>query len=999
MAIAGRVFRMLLASGLLVLIGCRKEFRPYRFLDHLDAENVVASPLISLDASFKTVNQTWSEDEMTLLEGGNGRTRAVPTESLLLGWLSQETPEGMAVYRNEEKLEFASELEEGKTAWTWSRVTEVIEPEIYPEHKKFKRDAVLLSKNQYFVSPEIFLPGGETLFEITAFSLNGMEYLPQLEIYLNEEYIGEIPVFGYQKYHFIHKVDTGRYRIKLGFSTTLDRAPHTRPPELLLDRISVSCSRDLILISAPVGEQPDKRAQYRAVYSVQPSRNFIFPADVDPEKKHFLPLRLNARRFVQKKLMLRAGQNTFEVFGFTRERGTFLRLWLNDKRIGIKAVRPWRWNSFLFRADVEEGGEYSLRLEWRNPGKITPTDHTFDVHNILHRGPDLTRWLPLHRLKYGSHNHDSGIGENPYNLKKKLEVNDYDLNAILAPPASELTFEIKIPPAAYLQFGYGTQWQAGDSESDRVRFRVLLENSGGRKMLFDRTLAPDAESDTRSILRDEIDLSEFAGNKVGISFMTECPPSRGSPANSREGQTAFWINPVLHSRPAGTDAGGSGGPAKIILISLDTLRADHLGCFGYDRPTSPHLDKLAGDGVLFSNCFSQAPYTISSHMSMLTGLNPSRHRVYSMEDSLSTEIETLADRLRARGYSTAAFTGGGQVSHIFGFSKGFDSYQERTESISSGSGIPQLLQMFEAWIDRHRDQSFFLFLHTYQLHDPYSPPAPYNRIFADAQARWTEVFMSREVLDLRRLRFKDLAAAEKRNIVALYDGEIRYTDEGLIKPLLDQLREQGLYDQTMIIVTSDHGEEFFDHGSWLHSSNLYNELIHVPLLIKFPGSRYGGRKIDAVVRLLDIMPTILEAAGAGASTRDLDGRSLLKLIQGKESGERVFFSEIKNVPDIPDRIAAGRGEHKLIFNQEYTEAEASVYDPRPISPAIVELFNLIRDPSEKVNLAEKAAAPARKLMEEIAAYRAAAEALLKKKGAVTIDKQLRERLKALGYLK
>ena len=282
---------------------------------------------------------------------------------------------------------------------------------------------------------------------------------------------------------------------------------------------------------------------------------------------------------------------------------------------------------------------------------------------------------------------------------------------------------------------------------------------------------------------------------------------------------------------------------NVILISLDTLRADHLKCYGYKRNTSPNIDKLAKDSVVFFNTFSHAPYTLSSHMSMMTSLLPMNHKVLYIDRSLNPSIKTLADLLRNNDYITVAFTGGGQVSARYGFSKGFDFYYEEYMGGVHINSAERLFKHASKWIRKNKNLKFFLFLHTFQIHNPYHSPPPFGQIFLKKEYPWKYISLQ-EILGQGYPRlFRELKRIEKENVIALYDGEIRYTDECFIKPFIKELKKLNLYDRTMIILTSDHGEEFRDHYSWGHGHNLYNEVIKVPLIIKFPYSKYSGKKV------------------------------------------------------------------------------------------------------------------------------------------------------------
>ena len=274
----------------------------------------------------------------------------------------------------------------------------------------------------------------------------------------------------------------------------------------------------------------------------------------------------------------------------------------------------------------------------------------------------------------------------------------------------------------------------------------------------------------------------------------------------------------------------------VIVVDIDTLRADHLGTYGYPRATSPNLDAFARRGVQFDWTFSQAPYTLPSQTSILTALYPSSHLVLHDGDRLSPEHVTLAERFAGAGWTTAAFVDGGYLKPHFGLDQGFASYLDL-----NGGGLQAGEPRIREWLGEHREERFFLFVHTYDVHSPYAPPAPYRERFASLVAPPSAGFEpTSEVLEAIRLaqysdspvrlEANDLAYAE-----AMYDAEIAYVDAWFGR-LQTTLSELGLAESTVVAVVSDHGEEFGEHGSVLHEK-LYTSVTHVPMLVAGPACR------------------------------------------------------------------------------------------------------------------------------------------------------------------
>jgi arylsulfatase A-like enzyme len=622
---------------------------------------------------------------------------------------------------------------------------------------------------------------------------------------------------------------------------------------------------------------------------------------------------------------------------------------------------------------------------------------------VLQENPELRDYASLYKIKNGPgfSIHDTGIRKNPFSVKRNLRFDGRVMNAIFAPPRSEFFFPSRLPDNSYLEFGLGLLNGPGQEQSGRVIFKISAEMGGQKTVLFQKTLGPLPDKKGPVFSSEKIDLHRLSNKKVKLSFLTEADPSLKADAQEHLGQ-AFWYNPIIYN-PAQISA----KPYNVILISIDTLRADHLGCYGYSRQTSPHIDRLATESVQFDNVFSATSWTLPAHLSLLTGLTLFHHGVLHESYAFDTSIPTLADLLRGQGYSTGAFTGGGYVSSRFGFAKGFDFYLD--EGIPDLTSSENLFQKSFDWIRKNTDKKFFLFLHTYQTHGPYNSPAPFGQCFLAKDDVW-KGFDLKKYLGTKGI-FRPLPENLKKNIVALYDGEIRYMDEALIGPLLQGLKSLNLFDQTMIIFTSDHGEEFYDHGAWGHGHSLYNELIRVPLIIKFPSSKQKGQKIDSFARLIDVLPTVLEELKISYSARRFDGRSLFPLLDGKEKeprdclgevyGKIEFPSPLRNASPSLRRVTINDNHFKLIFSINHSEYY-HFFSPPPSRPETIEIqvYDLIKDPDERLNLASQKQDVIRRLLAKIESYYAEGKKGQRRGEPRTrsVDQSLSEQLRALGYL-
>lgn len=589
---------------------------------------------------------------------------------------------------------------------------------------------------------------------------------------------------------------------------------------------------------------------------------------------------------------------------------------------------------------------------------------------------------------------DSGINDNPYSIIMKARIGDYSLNCFFAQPKSQFAFDVKLPEKCYLEFGYGALEESLKKDNNQVHFRIELENKNGRESLFSKDFKP---SKKKQVIHEKIDMFPYGGEKVKIHFITESIVEDKGSGSRINNSYPIWVNPILYQPSEEKEF-------NFILLSLDTLRPDHLSCYGYNRRTSPNLDKLAEDSVLFENTFSTTSWTLPAHVSMITSLNTPHHRVINSRQRIPASSFTLADILRGENFICTAFTGGGFLSTKYGFSKGFDSYQElrkkgRDDSFRFNEA-ESLKENVSEWLDKNHNKKFFLFLHTYQPHTPYANESEIGKMFLPEGAKWDMIIES-EIIGEGGQQNTVLSEEEKENVIALYDGEIRYTDEHLIQSLVEKLKELDIYDNTMIVITSDHGEEFYEHECWLHGVSLYNESIKVPLIIKFPYSLYKGRRIKKIVRVVDIMPTILDMAKINTSSHEMDGKSLLRIIKGKEKKARSFYSDLtihKFKDDFPSIFSTNRNNYKLILNKKmnspYIKRTAKNVEGRKI-----ELYNIEYDRDETRNVA--GGYNYRNLYMELIEQLEKFYERLKTTASETveIDKELRRNLKALGYMK
>lgn len=386
-----------------------------------------------------------------------------------------------------------------------------------------------------------------------------------------------------------------------------------------------------------------------------------------------------------------------------------------------------------------------------------------------------------------------------------------------------------------------------------------------------------------------------------------------SASGSRVAGLGLAVAVALACADSGQQAGPDAAPGRsLILVSIDTLRADRLGAYGYTRDTSPSLDALAARGVRFETVIAESAWTLPSHMTLFTGLPPTLHGVVSHERRLAASVPTLAEVLQEHGYRTFAFTGGLNVAPNFGFGRGFETYTSAMRTYDSEEMRPidfrtALAQATRRIAGIEPDEPFFAFVHTYDVHCPYDPPADYAQRFDTRPP--ADHIETRERCGDPHFNEMQLTPGQARFLSDRYDASIRYADD-LLGSFLEQLESQGVLDRTFVVVVSDHGEEFLEHGKIGHQT-LYIECLRIPWILAGPGLE--PRVVAEPVGLADVMPTLL--ALLGVPPPPSDGASMLPAIRGRGAEEPATarFSELGTGPDLRSAVL---GSSHLIAGTE-----------------------------------------------------------------------------------
>jgi arylsulfatase A-like enzyme len=500
--------------------------------------------------------------------------------------------------------------------------------------------------------------------------------------------------------------------------------------------------------------------------------------------------------------------------------------------------------------------------------------------------------------------------------------------AVPLPAPGKIALEIPSPWEEIL-LGFALIRTGPEWTDDTTVFQIAYERSGKTIKCGEITLSPKTNAEDQAWGEFRVKRAPAgADGKPGRLIVTS--ERRTSESIADQGTESghdlpLVAQPIFHGKIPENRK-----PRNVILVSLDTLRGDHLSSLGYHRNTSPHLDRFGWENSNFVNAAAQASWTLPSHITMLTSLYPSTHGVFSETQSIRN-VETVASAMAGHAYQTKAIVDGGFLSPEFGFPFGFDSYEDYDHK-----GFSKVMPAAEKWLRANGDRPFFLFLHTYDTHAPYRPPKEYRDAFPVPRGVSPElleevpqnfVFL-RETLD--KAAENPLSPPDLEYLVNMYDASIRYVDDQM-QYLFDLLKELDLWDNTMIVVTSDHGEKFMERGLLGHKKSLYEEIVHVPLMMRVPD--LGGiGQANPVVEVVDIAPTILDWAGVEPLPM-AQGDSLLPTLRRLSWTDRPAFSEES------DSVAYRMKNLKFI---RWGNSESGL-----------QLYDLGKDPGERTNIASE----------------------------------------------
>jgi choline-sulfatase len=539
--------------------------------------------------------------------------------------------------------------------------------------------------------------------------------------------------------------------------------------------------------------------------------------------------------------------------------------------------------------------------------------------------------------------------------------------ALLAPTPRTYAFYFDVPPAASLVFDYGGE--AGT----RFVVRARVDRAYAPKVVFQAMAEPARWQEA------VVDLSPLAGRTIKLELMTQGSISAG------------WGDPeIMVPREAVTaaPAPGSRKPARnVILLVMDTARADVYRPFNAKSTVrTPSFDRLSEESTVFTSAYANENWTKPSVATILSGLYPTTHGTKGDSDVLSSDVRLLSEHLQRKSFATAAFIANGYCSDKFGFKRGWDEYRNYIRE-NKPSEAEYVFGDALNWITKHTEERFFVYLQTIDPHVPYDPPAEYTRMYfpGDYRGRIGRSLDGLEQLAIASQK-KPIDAEDWNYIKALYEAEVTYHDSHLGK-FLEKLDEIGLLDETLLIVTNDHGEELRDHGKLGHGHSLYDELVRAPLMIRYPALFRGGQRVRDPVENVDLFPTVLEALGM-EPVSDIDGVSLLPMLEGKPPAVpsyaiSEFRGGFRSVRVGRWKMIAGLDGQRRLFDLEVDPGEQTDQVRR----------SFIAGRMCEQHLAEFLASPAK-----TSRYREANVQVRRfKPGFVKQDPELKKQLEALGY--
>ncbi|TKJ29876.1 hypothetical protein CEE39_08745 [bacterium (candidate division B38) B3_B38] len=507
----------------------------------------------------------------------------------------------------------------------------------------------------------------------------------------------------------------------------------------------------------------------------------------------------------------------------------------------------------------------------------------------------------------------------------------------------EMSYYLKIPPHSLLKYNLGFTSEEYNRISPFEIQITIREEKGKERLLGSLSFDPETLKSLKRQAERTIDISPYWDKAVTLTL--RCLPDKTSNFNP----TAFiYFHPRIIKYMAKAKRIGSQrelargaesklreirkdcAAANVLIFVVDAAQPSHMSTYGYHRRTTPNIDEVGKDGTIFLNGYCQAVYTRASIASLMTGLYPDVHDVLHPENKLNNNAVTMTEVFQNSGYQTAAFVAVGNASSAFGFQQGFDyfyeSFKQETYTARAEDFLPALLP----WIEEHRSEPFFLYVHFREPHSLIDPPSPFIDMFDKDYQGTIDPHTDRKRIMSHEI---EMTPRDLYHIIATYDASICYVDS-VIGKIIDKLKSHGLYNRTIIIIIADHGEALWEHGFFGHNIHLYEEISRIPFIIKLPSPAViEGIKNEALVQTIDLFPTLVDILQLSSPNAVLQGNSLLPLLAGSTNSvnDFLYFRTLWKKP----RYGVRGTVYKYIFYTLTGEEE---------------LYNLRDDPQERTNL-------------------------------------------------
>jgi len=434
----------------------------------------------------------------------------------------------------------------------------------------------------------------------------------------------------------------------------------------------------------------------------------------------------------------------------------------------------------------------------------------------------------------------------------------------------------------------------------------------------------------------------------------------------------------------------------VFIISADTLRQDHVGVYNNQKKTTPEINRFSSDAVIFANAYSGSSWTLPAHASLFTAIYSNRQNLNLHKPQQTKLLKNSLFIPLQKKYITISYNGGVFLSHLYGFYRGFDFYHQHKDDTNDPFSAKL---MFRGAVDNlqsdHYNVPTLFFLHTYQIHSLFHPEKKLAKQYFENKPVKYDSFEILELTEYGKNQYnRNVSPEDRAEIIKIYDAGI-YTFDYRFGKFIQYLREKKLYKDSLIILLSDHGEAFGDHGGWEHGHTLYNELIKIPLIVKFPENKWAGSRVDHVVSIVDVLPTLLELDHIrykSEKENNISGISLIETIKAKKTDrEVVSYLAPYGCSRTPMKVSIIGKRYKIIYNENYTKSDLDYYISPPPKLFKFELYDQLKDPFEIENVKDLQRAEFSKMVKTL-------KVLEYNKEKVSYPKELHKKLKQLGYL-